>query len=229
MGDALCESTIDEGAETYTPQELYGFAIDRLTEALSQATDADLRNWINVGLARASLDRLEYTQAMQYRPGGDRRELRRSGSSTWTTPGPTTRCTARSTVPTTPSACNPRWLNGGMGLLAQDGARQSADRPAHPARVDLAHRPRRHHAALQDLPVVVVQRLHRQDHRRRRRPGQRHRRAAVPARDRPSSSLRASKPGTSTTRRACGPGGVSEAEVLSVRERAPGLREPGCR
>lgn len=66
MGDALCEATIDESAETYTPQELYGFAIDRLTEALSKASDADLRNWINVGLARASLNRFEYTQAMGY-------------------------------------------------------------------------------------------------------------------------------------------------------------------
>jgi hypothetical protein len=66
MGDALCEATLDESAETYTPQELYGFAIDRLTEALGRASDADLRNWINVGLARASLDRLEYANAMQY-------------------------------------------------------------------------------------------------------------------------------------------------------------------
>jgi hypothetical protein len=66
MGDALCEATIDESAETYAPPALYQFAIDRLTEALGQATDADLRNWINVGLARAHLDRLEYAQAMQF-------------------------------------------------------------------------------------------------------------------------------------------------------------------
>lgn len=65
MGDALCESTIDQGAELYTPQELYGFAIERLTDALAQATDAGIRNWLNVGLARAHLDRLEYQAAMQ--------------------------------------------------------------------------------------------------------------------------------------------------------------------
>jgi hypothetical protein len=66
MGDALCGATIDEGSEIYTPAQLYQFAIDRLTEGLTKATSADVKNWLNVGLARAHLNRLEYTQAMQF-------------------------------------------------------------------------------------------------------------------------------------------------------------------
>lgn len=66
LGDAMCESTIDQGEEIYTPAELYGFAIERLTEALSQAGDANLRKWINTGLARAHLNRMEYSQAMTF-------------------------------------------------------------------------------------------------------------------------------------------------------------------
>jgi len=66
LADAMCESTIDEGGEIYTPQQLYGTAIDLLKEGLAQATTVDVRNWLNVGVARASLDRLEYAQAAQY-------------------------------------------------------------------------------------------------------------------------------------------------------------------
>jgi hypothetical protein len=66
LGDAMCEATVDEGADLYTPEQLYGFAIERFTEALSQATDADLQNLARVGLARAHLNRLEYSQAMSF-------------------------------------------------------------------------------------------------------------------------------------------------------------------
>lgn len=66
LGDAMCEATIDEGSELYTPQQLYGFAIDRFTEALSLADDADLQALARTGLARAHLNRLEYAEAMQF-------------------------------------------------------------------------------------------------------------------------------------------------------------------
>lgn len=66
LADAMCQSTLDEGSEFYTPDQLYGLAIERLSEGLTQASSSDLRNWLNTGLARAHLNRLEYAQAMQF-------------------------------------------------------------------------------------------------------------------------------------------------------------------
>lgn len=66
LGDAMCEATINEGSELYTPEELYGFAIERLEETLALADDAGIQNMARVGLARAHLNRLEYAQAMTH-------------------------------------------------------------------------------------------------------------------------------------------------------------------
>jgi len=119
MGDALCEATIDESAETYSPQELYGFAIDRLTSAMSQATSTDLKNWINVGLARASLDRLDYANAMQYAQA-----VPASGFAYWVEYVDDTR--ADNSLYGSVHGANdnmgmhPRFLNGGMDYWLKD-------------------------------------------------------------------------------------------------------------
>ncbi|HKJ93754.1 MAG TPA: hypothetical protein VJ957_11365 [Longimicrobiales bacterium] len=64
LGDAMCGADLDEGSTVYTPDQLYQMAIDKLTEVLTTATSDSLKNWANVGLARAHLDRLEYADAM---------------------------------------------------------------------------------------------------------------------------------------------------------------------
>lgn len=69
LGDAMCEATINVSDQTYSPEQLYGMAVDRLQEALSiaqAAGDEDLANLARVGLSRAYLDLGDYEATMQY-------------------------------------------------------------------------------------------------------------------------------------------------------------------
>jgi len=69
VGDALCETTLDGESRIYTPVEIYGIAIERLEEALTIAQAAGnsrVANLARVGLARAHLNRGEFSQVMQY-------------------------------------------------------------------------------------------------------------------------------------------------------------------
>jgi hypothetical protein len=59
MADAMCEATINSGATIHTPLELYQFAVDQLTAALTVATAGghqDYMDLANVGLSRAHLN-----------------------------------------------------------------------------------------------------------------------------------------------------------------------------
>ena len=67
LADAMCEATVNVGSTIHQPLELYQFAVDRFTEALSIATAAgeeDLVSMINVGLSRAQLNLGNAAQAM---------------------------------------------------------------------------------------------------------------------------------------------------------------------
>ncbi len=69
MGDAMCEATIDVGAEIYQPEQLYQFAVDNLDQALTVANAAgaaDVANFARAGLARAHLNLGNDSQVMQY-------------------------------------------------------------------------------------------------------------------------------------------------------------------
>ncbi len=71
MGDALCEATVNVGAEIYQPADLYGFAVQRLDEALTVAQAAgagDLANLARVGLTRAHLNLGNTAQVMSIAP-----------------------------------------------------------------------------------------------------------------------------------------------------------------
>lgn len=59
MADAMCEATVNSGAELYEPLDLYGIAVQRFTEALAIAQAAgadDIESLIYVGLSRAHLN-----------------------------------------------------------------------------------------------------------------------------------------------------------------------------
>ena len=71
LGDAMCEATVSIGADIYQPLDLYGFARDRLSEALSIAQAAgedDLSNFIRVGLTRAHLNLGNDAEVMSIAP-----------------------------------------------------------------------------------------------------------------------------------------------------------------
>lgn len=57
--DAMCEATINDEPTRYTPEQLYGFAVERFNEALTVATAAgsdDMADLARVGLSRAHLN-----------------------------------------------------------------------------------------------------------------------------------------------------------------------------
>lgn len=59
LGDAMCEATINLSDNTFTPTQLYEFAVTRLTEAVTIAQAAkrdDIANLARTGLARAYLN-----------------------------------------------------------------------------------------------------------------------------------------------------------------------------
>lgn len=59
LGEMMCESTLDIGAEIYQPVQLFEFAIPRFEEAIQIATAAgreDIANFARVGMARAYLN-----------------------------------------------------------------------------------------------------------------------------------------------------------------------------
>lgn len=77
LADAMCESTVNMGAEIYQPTDMYQFAVERFTEALAvaQAADpsalllngrtvSDLIDLIHVGLSRAYLNLGQDAEAM---------------------------------------------------------------------------------------------------------------------------------------------------------------------
>jgi hypothetical protein len=69
LGDAMCESTVNVGETIYGPQEMYGFAVERLMEALQvagAAGDTDIQNLARVGLARAHLNLGNYNDVVTY-------------------------------------------------------------------------------------------------------------------------------------------------------------------
>jgi hypothetical protein len=69
LADIMCESTIDVGETIYGPTELYGIAVERLTEALQVAGAAgasDIQNLARVGLARAHLNLGHYNEVVTY-------------------------------------------------------------------------------------------------------------------------------------------------------------------
>lgn len=69
LGDAMCEATINMGAEIYQPLDLYAFAVDRLEEALDVARAAgstDMENLALVGLSRAHLNLGNWDQVQAY-------------------------------------------------------------------------------------------------------------------------------------------------------------------
>lgn len=65
LADAMCEATINVGAEIHGPLDLYGFAVDRFQDGLGVAQaagDDDLVNLARVGLTRAHLNLGNYAQ-----------------------------------------------------------------------------------------------------------------------------------------------------------------------
>lgn len=65
LADAMCEATVNVGAEIYEPLALYGFALDRFQSGLTVAQaagDDDLVNLARVGLTRAHLNLGNYGQ-----------------------------------------------------------------------------------------------------------------------------------------------------------------------
>ncbi|MEJ2679462.1 MAG: hypothetical protein P8174_10365, partial [Gemmatimonadota bacterium] len=64
LGDAMCQSDLDEGADLYTPAQLYQMAIDKFTQMLGVATSDSLVSWAHAGMARAYLNLLDYPHAM---------------------------------------------------------------------------------------------------------------------------------------------------------------------
>lgn len=65
LADAMCEATVNVGAEIYGPLDLYGFAVDRFESGLTVAQaagDDDLANLARVGLTRAHLNLGNYGQ-----------------------------------------------------------------------------------------------------------------------------------------------------------------------
>jgi hypothetical protein len=63
LADAMCEATINSGATIHTPAELYQFAVDRFSSALTVATAAGSQDYMdlaNVGLSRAYLNLGQY-------------------------------------------------------------------------------------------------------------------------------------------------------------------------
>ena len=69
LGDNMCESTVNVGETIYGPLDMYGFAVERLEDALQMAGaagDADIQNLARVGLARAHLNLGNYAQVVTY-------------------------------------------------------------------------------------------------------------------------------------------------------------------
>lgn len=67
LGDAMCEATVNVGAEIYEPLELYQFAVDRFLEGLpiaAAAGETELVDLMNVGLSRAYLNLGQSAEAM---------------------------------------------------------------------------------------------------------------------------------------------------------------------
>lgn len=64
LADAMCESDLDEGADLYTPEQLYQMAVDKFTAMLGVAQSDSLISWANVGLARAHLNLQDWADAM---------------------------------------------------------------------------------------------------------------------------------------------------------------------
>lgn len=64
MADAMCEATVNAGADIYQPLQLYQFAVDRFNEAISNGGDAGLANLARVGLSRAQLNLGNYAEAI---------------------------------------------------------------------------------------------------------------------------------------------------------------------
>jgi hypothetical protein len=67
LGEAMCEATINVGAERYTPQQLFEMAIPRFEEAIRIATRANAAQELNLartGLARAALNAGQRERAM---------------------------------------------------------------------------------------------------------------------------------------------------------------------
>lgn len=67
MADAMCEATVNSGADIYQPLDLYQFAADRFDQALVVATaagDADFADLARVGLSRAHLNLGNYATAI---------------------------------------------------------------------------------------------------------------------------------------------------------------------
>ena len=69
LGDQMCESTVNVGDQIYGPQDMYGFAVDRLEDALQiagAAGDSDIQDLARTGLARAHLNLGNYSQVASY-------------------------------------------------------------------------------------------------------------------------------------------------------------------
>jgi hypothetical protein len=67
LGEAMCEATINIGAERYTPVQLFGLAIPRFQEAITIAAASGNQNVLNLartGLARAALNAGQMDVAM---------------------------------------------------------------------------------------------------------------------------------------------------------------------
>ena len=64
LADAMCQATVNVGAELYEPLQLYQFAVDRFTEALSVAGSGGIADQARVGLSRAQLNLGNYAAAI---------------------------------------------------------------------------------------------------------------------------------------------------------------------
>lgn len=139
LGDAMCQATVNEGGDLYTPEQLYGFAIERLSEALSLASDADLQALARTGLARAHLNRLEYGEAMQFANAVP------DGFVWWSEYVDDTRADNALQGEVTGSnhtmGVHPRFLNGGWDLWTEDvpDELQSDPRIQHMPEWDAGH------------------------------------------------------------------------------------------
>jgi len=88
LGDMMCETTINVGETIYPSEQMYQFAVERFTDAISiagAAGDADIQNLARAGLARAHLNMGNYADVvsvgaqvppgfewwLQYAPIGD--------------------------------------------------------------------------------------------------------------------------------------------------------------
>lgn len=69
MGDAMCEASINAGAEVFQPEQLYQIAVNKLDQALTVANAAgaaDVANFARAGLARAHLNLGNDSEVMQF-------------------------------------------------------------------------------------------------------------------------------------------------------------------